>query len=55
MSLASRGLRNISDRNEEIADPAELRQVRRQARRVILKGILAALPFTLIAYFLPEI
>lgn len=53
MSLASRGLRNISDREEKIEDPAELQQVRRQARRVILKGILVAIPLTLLAYILP--
>jgi len=53
VSLASRGLRNISDRNEKIKDPAELKQVRRQAQRVILKGILVALPLTLVAYLLP--
>lgn len=53
MSLASRGLRNISDREEKIDDPAELQQVRRQARRVILKGILVAVPLTLLAYILP--
>ncbi|HKY56332.1 MAG TPA: hypothetical protein VJM08_18590 [Anaerolineales bacterium] len=53
MSLASRGLRNISDRNEKIEDPNELRQVRRQARRVMLKGILVAIPLTLIVYIIP--
>lgn len=53
MSLVSRGLRNISDREEKIEDPAELQQVRRQARRVILKGILVAIPLTLLAYILP--
>jgi hypothetical protein len=53
VSLASRGLRNISDRNERIEDPAELKQVRRQARRVILKGVLVALPLTIIAFILP--
>lgn len=53
MSLASRGLRNIFDREEKIEDPAELQQVRRQARRVILKGILVAIPLTLLAYILP--
>jgi len=53
VSLASRGLRNISDKEERIEDPAELQQVRRQARRVILKGMLAAVPLTLIAYLIP--
>jgi hypothetical protein len=53
VSLASRGLRNISDKNETIEDPAELEQVRRQAQRVIVKGMLVAVPLTLIAYLIP--
>jgi len=53
VSLASRGLRNISDKEERIEDQAELRQVRRQALRVILKGVLVALPLTVIAFILP--
>ena len=53
MLLASRGLRNISDNNERIEDRSELHQVRCQALRVIAKGVLAALPLTLIAYLLP--
>jgi hypothetical protein len=51
--LASRGLRNISDKNERIKVKAELRQVRRQALRVIVKGVIAALPLTLLVYLLP--
>jgi len=51
--LASRGLRNITDTYERIKDADELKQVRRQALRVIAKGVLAALPLTLIAYLLP--
>ena len=53
MSLASRGLRNISDKEEQIEDEAELKQVRRQARRVAIKGVLAAIPLTILAYLLP--
>jgi hypothetical protein len=53
VSLASRGLRNISDKEEQIEDPAELIQVRRQALRVILKGVLVAIPFTILAYLIP--
>ena len=53
MSLASRGLRNISDKEEDIEDKTELIQVRRQARRVILKGVLVAIPLTVLAYLLP--
>lgn len=53
MTLASRGLRNLSGQEERIEDQAELNQVRRQAFGVIVKGVLAALPLTLIAYLLP--
>jgi len=53
VSLASRGLRNISDKEERIEDQAELRQVRRQALRVIIKGVLVAIPLTVLAYLLP--
>lgn len=53
MSLATRGLRHISDKKERINDKAELNQVRRQALCVIAKGVLAALPLTLIAYLIP--
>jgi hypothetical protein len=53
VALASRGLRNISDKIEGIEDDAELKQVRRQALRVVFKGLLAAIPFTLIAYLIP--
>jgi hypothetical protein len=38
---------------EKIEDPAELAQVRSQARRVQIKSILAAVPLTLIALALP--
>jgi hypothetical protein len=43
----------LSDRAEKIEDPAELAQVRRQARRVQIKAILAAVPLTLIVFALP--
>jgi hypothetical protein len=53
VSLASRGLRNISDKEERIEDQAELKQVRRQALRVVLKGVLIAIPLTILAYLIP--
>ncbi len=53
MSLASRGSRKITDHEEKIEDNAELMQVRRQARRVIVKALFAALALTLLVYFLP--
>ncbi len=53
MTLASRGSRKVGEVEERIEDETELRQVRRQARRVILKGVLVALPLTLLVYLLP--
>ena len=43
----------MGDEAEKIENPAELAQVRRQARRVQIKAILAAVPMTLIALALP--
>ena len=40
---------------EKIQDPAELAQVRRQARQVQFKALLVAIPLTLIALALPEL
>jgi hypothetical protein len=53
VTLASRGARKFGAEEEQIEDQAELKQVRRQARRVILKGVLAAIPLTVLAYLLP--
>jgi hypothetical protein len=53
VSLAARGARKFGELEEKIEDEAELGQVRRQARRVILKGVLVAFPLTLLAYLLP--
>jgi hypothetical protein len=53
VALASRGLRNINAKIERIKDAEELKRVRKQALRVIIKGSLVALPLTLIAYLLP--
>ena len=54
MGLAARGSRQLTDEVEQIDDPAELAQVRRQARRVQIKAVLAAIPLTLIALALPR-
>jgi hypothetical protein len=43
----------LGDEVEKIEDPAELALVQRQARRVQVKAILAAVPLTLIALALP--
>jgi hypothetical protein len=53
VGLAARGSRQLSDQVEKIEDPAELAQVRKQARRVQLKALLAAIPLTLMALALP--
>jgi len=45
----------LGDTAEKIEDPAELAQVRRQARRVQLKALLLAIPLTLIALALPPV
>ena len=53
MSLASRGSRKFGEFEEKIEDQSQVEQARRQARRVILKGVLLALPLTLLAYLIP--
>ena len=54
MGLASRGSRKLTDTEEKIEDAAELAQVQRQARRVYIKSIAAAVILTLIALALPH-
>jgi hypothetical protein len=51
--LASRSSRKLTDKEEKIEDPAELAQVKRQARRVNVKSIVAAIVLTLITLALP--
>ncbi len=53
MALAARGSRQLGETVEKIEDLAELAQVRRQARRVHIKGFVAALVLTAIAVALP--
>jgi hypothetical protein len=47
------GTRKLTENMEKIEDEAELAQVRRQARLVVIKAILLAIPLTLIAFILP--
>jgi len=54
VGLAGRGSRRLTDKVEKIEDEAELAHVRRQARRVTIKALLAAIPLTLIALALPQ-
>jgi hypothetical protein len=53
VSLASRGSRKFGEYEEKFEDQAEIFQVRRQARRVVLKALIAALFLTLLVYFIP--
>jgi hypothetical protein len=53
VGLAARGTRKTGQTVEAIEDEAELAQVRRQARRVNIKALLAAPLATLIALALP--
>ncbi len=53
MSLAARGSRQFGDMPEKIDDPEELAQVRRQARWVHVKSLIAGIVLTAIAVALP--
>ena len=53
VGLAAKQSRKLGDQEEIIADPRELAQVRRQARKVQIEALLAAIPLTLIALVLP--
>ena len=55
VGLASRDLRKLGDKMEKIEDADELAQVKRQARRVQQKALMAAVPLTLIALVLPSL
>ena len=52
MALASRGLRDM-DHGPEALDPAEESRVRRQARRVHVQALAAALALTAVSLLLP--
>ncbi len=53
MSLAARGSRQFGEKPEKIEDPEELAQVRRQARWVNIKSLIAGIVLTAIALALP--
>jgi hypothetical protein len=55
VGLAARNLRQLGDHAEQINDAAELAQVRRQARRVQIKGSLAGALMTVVALILPSL
>jgi len=43
----------LGDEVEKIEDPAELAQVRKQARRVNIKAVVAGIALTLISLLIP--
>ena len=47
------GTRKLTETMEKIEDEAELAQVRRQARKVLVKAVLVAIPLTLLVLLLP--
>jgi len=51
--LAARGSRQLGENEERIEDQAELIQVRRQASKVQMKSLAAAIGLTLIALLIP--
>ena len=53
MGLAARGARKLGDQVEQIEDEAELAQVRRQARSVQVKALVAATILTALALLAP--
>ncbi|HEY2408445.1 MAG TPA: hypothetical protein VGI10_20705 [Polyangiaceae bacterium] len=53
VALARRGLRNMDNGEESIDDPNELRQVRAQARRVVLRGLAIAVVATAVFCLAP--
>jgi len=53
VGLSARGSRQLGENVERIEDPDELLQVRRQAKRVQVKSLVAGLVMTIIALFFP--
>src|SRR5258708_1176329 len=53
VALTAKQSRKMGDHEEKIEDPAELAQVRRQARKVQMETLLLAIPAIIIALLLP--
>jgi hypothetical protein len=53
VALASRGVRNLDTAEERITDQRELEQVKRQARRVRLEGLVVAALLTAMVIAIP--
>jgi hypothetical protein len=46
-------LRKLGDTEEKIADAVELKQIQRQAQKVLLKSFLVSAFLTLLAFMIP--
>jgi hypothetical protein len=55
VNLAARGARKTGERAERIHDLAELIQVRRQSRRVLIKSLAAAAVITALTLVIPPL
>lgn len=55
VALANTNSRQTGDKKETIEDASELAQIKHQARRVLIKGAVAAVPLTVIAMLLPAL
>jgi hypothetical protein len=54
VALAARGTRDMDAGQEQVDDPAALRQINRQARKVFVESILGAALLTALALVLPR-
>jgi hypothetical protein len=54
VALAARGTRDLDSGQEQVDDPAAMRQIKRQARKVFAEGILSAALLTALALALPR-
>jgi hypothetical protein len=54
VALAASGARDMDSGREQVADPAETRQINRQARKVFAEAILSAALLTALALALPR-
>ena len=54
VALAARGARDLDSGPKQVDDPAAMRQINRQARKVLAEGILGAALLTALALALPR-
>ena len=54
VALAARGTRDLDSGQEQVDDPAAMRQIERQARKVFAEGLLSAALLTALALALPR-